>query len=263
MDTTNLVAALTLTDSKRGTVTESEATYVNPVIRAQRLSDGALKSFPAAGLKAALEAWAGSSSVAAQAYDASGNGTDYLQATVDSQPLVVDSGTVVTDANGNVALSPDGVDDFLNISSLSVSKPLTFFAVVDASTVSSVKMLFDAPSGGRMGIFANGDTQRLVTIGTNINGSLAGLDDDDGVHVWSARYKNGSGSFVRSDGVSTGDADATAVAAPTSLNLFADNAGARTWPTKVSAFFIFEDLTDVQIAAIEAAIAAEYGITLA
>lgn len=143
-DKTNLVAALTLTDSERGEVTESEATYYNPVIRAQRLSDGELKSFPAAGLKAALEAWAGSSSVAAQAYDASGNGNDFLQATVDSQPLVVDSGTVITDANGNLGLyHGDGSFQLIGPDSgLTPASGVTIFSAIRAKKAADLAGTF-------------------------------------------------------------------------------------------------------------------------
>lgn len=49
--------ALTLKDSLAGTITETEATYINPVARFLRTSDGALVSYPASGLEANLEAF--------------------------------------------------------------------------------------------------------------------------------------------------------------------------------------------------------------
>jgi len=48
-------------------------------------------------------------------YDQSGNGRNATQATAASQPQIVADGVVVTDANGNAAISFDGVNDKLGV----------------------------------------------------------------------------------------------------------------------------------------------------
>lgn len=70
---------------------------------AEEVSGGALASYCGAG-NGFVTTW----------YDQSGNGRNATQATAASQPQIVADGVVVTDGNGNPAMSFDGTDDWLD-----------------------------------------------------------------------------------------------------------------------------------------------------
>jgi len=105
----------------RGSVTETEATYLMPVVRVRRDSDNAEKSFNSDEVKAGhLLSWVTATSGTANGYvskwyDQSGNNLDATQVTAGSQPQVVNAGVLVLDGNGNAALDFDGSDDTLSV----------------------------------------------------------------------------------------------------------------------------------------------------
>lgn len=75
-------------------------------------------------------------------YDQSGNGRDATQATAASQPQIVADGVVVTDANGNAAISFDGVNDWLDHSyNVTVTSQSHFFvSQVESGAAGSSRM---------------------------------------------------------------------------------------------------------------------------
>lgn len=400
-DTTNLVAALSLTDSKRGEVTESEATYYNPCIRAQRLSDGALKSFPANGLAAALTAWANEEVVAysnalngaignmtainaatsaagagswqigttftsanyiatrlvrngavsatglslliefeyktssayasrvgfddagggelytvaaiadgewhtvsatvtntgtsigivcsstdgtealyefrnfsitqlthslavPSGYDASGNGNDFTQAASDAQPLIVENGVPITDANGNLALKFDGVDDFLEAALAIASQPCTIIAVCDpaAATEGGVVMAALNTSTYQGIRFKSTNGSAMSRDGTTLE-ALA-VSGDTGTQLVTFVVRGASDRELLINGSSL-DANTATLTDWTSNALYIGKmrSSGLFGGGNITAGFVWgAALTAPQLAAAHAAIAAEYGITL-
>jgi len=88
------------------------------VIRARRSSDDAENNFSAADITGgALATFAGAGNAFVTTwYDQSGNGQNATQSTAAAQPKIVNSGSVITDSNGNAAMSFDGSNDKLGIS---------------------------------------------------------------------------------------------------------------------------------------------------
>jgi hypothetical protein len=89
--------------------------YMGPLIRVRRSTDNATQDIGAnVGGRldvAALESFCGSSSCYVSAwYDQSGSGMNALQATVDRQPRIMNTG-VLDKVNGAPAIKGDGVDD--------------------------------------------------------------------------------------------------------------------------------------------------------
>ena len=89
-------------------------------------------------------------------YDQSGNSNDAINATASEQPLVVSGGTLVTE-NGKAAVDFDGVDDYLQNTSLVSSTPTTHYLVAKANSTGTTQRFTDGgvSSSTRHSIFQN------------------------------------------------------------------------------------------------------------
>jgi hypothetical protein len=118
------------------------------VVRVRRDSDNEERDFSATEVSnGTLESWVGTSGTdngfVTTWYDQSGNSNDATQATASAQPLIVDSGVLVTE-NGKAALDFDGTNDAFIASSVNVSQPNTFFTVAKRDvTTGGKRNLFD------------------------------------------------------------------------------------------------------------------------
>lgn len=84
---------------------------------------------------AALETFAnGSNAYVATWYDQSGNGNDAVQSALADMPLICESGTTITNANGNNAIKfPSGVSTFYPTIATIATDPFYGFSVVETS----------------------------------------------------------------------------------------------------------------------------------
>lgn len=100
----------------RGTVTEAEGDYTNPVVRVRRSTDSAERSFSAGQvLNGTLVDWVTESSGSADGlvrtfYNQFGSSLDIIQTNTSQQPKIVDSGSLILDDHGNPCMQGDGVD---------------------------------------------------------------------------------------------------------------------------------------------------------
>jgi hypothetical protein len=89
-------------------------------------------------------------------YDQSGNGNDAINADASEQPLVVSGGALVEE-NGKAAIDFDGVDDYLQNTSLVSSTPTTHYLTAKANPKSTTQRLSDGgvSSSTRHSIYQN------------------------------------------------------------------------------------------------------------
>jgi len=89
-------------------------------------------------------------------YDQSGNGNDAINADASEQPLIVSGGALVEE-NGKAAVDFDGVDDYLQNTSLVSSTPTTHYLTAKANPKSTTQRLSDGgvSSSTRHSIYQN------------------------------------------------------------------------------------------------------------
>jgi hypothetical protein len=210
---------------------------------ASGISSGALVDFVGSGNDGFVETW----------YDQSGNGNDAVQATAAEQPKIVDAGSLIT--GGGIAF--DGSDDQLDFTALNATD-LAIFSVLKFDSVSGQERILGEDSSNSEGFgIANATTAFFRANGGSSNSpALNATISTSGDFLYSAnRASNTLGFFTN------GVASATA----TNSDAFkANSIGGHTNPIdgNVKEIIIYEtDQTDNRTA-IEANIAAEYGITL-
>ena len=92
-------------------------------------------------------------------YDQSGNSNDATQGTAANQPKIVDAGVLVEE-NGRPAVDFDGVDDYIQNATISLSQPVSHFAIVKLKTAGGgLKRICDGgfSSSTRHSLYVNGD----------------------------------------------------------------------------------------------------------
>jgi hypothetical protein len=86
-------------------------------------------------------------------YDQSGTGNNATQTTASAQPQIVSSGSVIT-TNGKPSLLNDGVDDFLNLTTITPASNHSIFGVGKRNSVISALMSYlgNSSTGARNGL---------------------------------------------------------------------------------------------------------------
>jgi hypothetical protein len=127
-------------------------------------------------------------------YDQSGNSNDAINSDASEQPLVVSGGSVITE-NGKAAIEFDGVNDYLQNTSLVSSTPTTHYLIVKANRTGVLQRFFDGgvSSSTRHSIYQNGTFQYFG--GGNISGDLE--DTNQNLHYF---LSNGTSSEIAING---------------------------------------------------------------
>ncbi len=204
------------------------------VIRARRSSDNAEANFGAADITGgSLASWAGGGDAFVTTwYDQTGNFRDATQTTASQQPKIVNSGSVITDANGHPTLSFDEPSSqYFNVAYLGLYRNRT-----NAYWASIAKLDSTNAEGLHSALTALGNA-RFVLRSTSGNWNIAGrrLDSesfnqtnttsaDTNSHLQSAELDFSSGTFIHyidsssvgnlflgSGGGTSSDTDSTAV----------------------------------------------------
>lgn len=149
------------------------------VVRVRRSSDDAEQDFTAAAVSdGTLESFCGvGDGFVSTWYDQSGNGNDATQATIASQPKIVDAGVLVT--NG---LDFDGVDDGFDlptvISSINAASSFVVAKTTDASlTQSALALSRNAPEEARFYLPVAIDGSFYFGYGSDVTAVNLGLAD--------------------------------------------------------------------------------------
>lgn len=136
-------------------------------------------------------------------YDQSGNSQDAQQADSSAQPQIISAGSVITE-NGKAAIDFDGVDDYLQNTSLVSNTPTTHYITAKANRTVVLQRFFDGgvSNSTRHSIFQNASQFQYFAGGT-ITGTSE--DTNQNLHYFLA---NGTSSEIGINGAtaSTGDA---------------------------------------------------------
>ena len=188
-------------------------------------------------------------------YDQSGNGRNATQATAASQPQIVADGVVVTDANGFACVDHDGTNDGL----ATTSGGIVFDSIImvgEADVTTLVTLLGNDSANLKYSLFSDGAISYC-----NHSSSIQYAEAvDASPAIYSTLGTDGS---MRKGGVEkqTGTVGTVTGNALIGYRL-ASGAFNRGWNGKISEIIIYPDDRSSSIAAIEANIAARYGITI-
>ena len=175
--------------------------------------------------------------------DLSGNGYTASQATGADQP------TFVTNVqNGLPVVSFDGTDDFLAATIPTTPQPLTFFLVVDATTLGSrVPLSFSGSSF----VEVNTGLGAYLSFGSAINGGT--LTSGDWYYI--AFQADGASSLIRVNGSQVASGSAGTNGTSTTLNI-GSLPGGDFWPNHVGEVLVYSSaLTTAQMQQVEAYLA--------
>ena len=146
----------------------------------------------------------------AQWYDQSGNGRHATQTTASNQPLIVSSGSLVTE-NGRPTLRFDGIDDYLKTSTFGpISQPYTTFTHVEYASMPSFPYLVDHGSEiGLIGAYNVGGGHRIYAGANLYFGSAAATNTP---YLYYGLF-SGSNSAISINGATatTGNAGSTGI----------------------------------------------------
>jgi hypothetical protein len=257
----------------RGSVTETEATYLMPVVRVRRDSDNAEKSFNSDEVKAGhLLSWVTATSGTANGYvskwyDQSGTNNDAVQATAGAQPKIIDTGVFVVDGNGNKAVKFDGSDDFLGASVSISNQPLTLFGVgdiVDATTTQGGLISLATNNFNEYNtIQYNGTTAYATARSSNSLVDILALSNATNVALYTWILESNSSRKIYSNGTLSGTNTVT-LNNWTGTNIFLGKmrAGGLFAKIFVTEAILYDSDQSSNRTGIESNIAAAYGITI-
>jgi hypothetical protein len=107
-----------------------------------------------------------------QWYDQSGNGRHVTQTATGSQPLIVSSGSLITE-NGKPALSFDGTNDYLDASSITTNNPKSIFVFAKNQYIGGAeRVLFDSISTNQATFYKDGSGVVNLAFGVNAGTSF-------------------------------------------------------------------------------------------
>ena len=179
-------------------------TGVTDVIRVRRSSDSGESDFsPTEITDGTLTTYTGAGDgFVTKMYDQEGN-IDAAQGTINSQPMIVDSGSLVVDLNGLPAMKANVAGaTFLTAPSVSESQPITYFVAMDMTSAAlGVTSIFDGDTNRNL-LDSRGTDYRIYA-GTTV------LDDGNvtaAPHILTALY-NGSSSVFRDNQTDEGIGD--------------------------------------------------------
>lgn len=126
-------------------------------------------------------------------YDQSGNSNDVGQATTTSQPIIYQSGAVVTGANGRVACVFDGTDDSLIRGSMSYGSEYASYSTIKPVSGSSSNVMLHFGSNQRTAL-RRGTTNWFINNSASFDTGVV-LTDGTWVHVAVGGNTGGDESF--------------------------------------------------------------------
>jgi hypothetical protein len=166
-------------------------------------------------------------------YDQSGNGRHATQTTASNQPLIVSSGSLITE-NSKPTVQFDGVDD--NISAIfgtTITQPISTHLVSQNSNTTSSIFYDSADDTNRLVFGFNTDGTSSIFAGTELTGSIT----TTGSTILSAYYSSSNSSYYLNSILNaTGDAGVNSIS---SLTIGSDYSGSSTISGSVQELFLY------------------------